>query len=152
MLLCPWDFPGKNTGVCCHFLLQGIFPTRDQTLIPLASPALAGGFFTTGTAWEAHDKTQVEPSQSCLQVLDWGISLVYLNIFITQPKWISSFHNSPQYSTYVLFGPSPLEPLTHFYDLLVFHRVSCNRNLLKLKAMCVSTRDYDIDINIDTEI
>ena len=18
----PWDFPGKNTGVCCHFLLQ----------------------------------------------------------------------------------------------------------------------------------
>ena len=21
--LCPWDFPGKNTGVGCHFLLQG---------------------------------------------------------------------------------------------------------------------------------
>ena len=26
-LLCPWDSPGKNTGVGCHFLLQGIFPT-----------------------------------------------------------------------------------------------------------------------------
>ena len=24
-LLCPWDFPGKNTGVGCHALLQGIF-------------------------------------------------------------------------------------------------------------------------------
>ena len=24
-LLCPRDFPGKNTGVGCHFLLQGIF-------------------------------------------------------------------------------------------------------------------------------
>ena len=24
--LCPWDFPGKNTGVGCHFLLQGIDP------------------------------------------------------------------------------------------------------------------------------
>ena len=23
-LLSPWDFPGKNTGVNCHFLLQGI--------------------------------------------------------------------------------------------------------------------------------
>ena len=23
-LLCPWDFPGKDTGVLCHFLLQGI--------------------------------------------------------------------------------------------------------------------------------
>ena len=26
-LLYPWDFPGKNTGVGCHFLLQGILPT-----------------------------------------------------------------------------------------------------------------------------
>ena len=26
-LLCPWDSPGKNTGVGCHALLQGIFPT-----------------------------------------------------------------------------------------------------------------------------
>ena len=28
-LLCPWDFPGKNTGVGCYFLLQGIFPTQE---------------------------------------------------------------------------------------------------------------------------
>ena len=27
-LLCLWNFPGKNTGVGCHFLLQGIFPTQ----------------------------------------------------------------------------------------------------------------------------
>ena len=27
-LLCPWDFPGKNSGVGCHFLLQGIFLTQ----------------------------------------------------------------------------------------------------------------------------
>ena len=26
-LLCPWNSPGKNTGVGCHSLLQGIFPT-----------------------------------------------------------------------------------------------------------------------------
>ena len=25
---CPWDSPDKNTGVGCHFLLQGIFPTQ----------------------------------------------------------------------------------------------------------------------------
>ena len=28
-LLCPWDFGCKNTGVGCHFLFQGIFPTRN---------------------------------------------------------------------------------------------------------------------------
>ena len=31
-VLCPWDFPGKNTGVGCHFLLQGIFPTQGSNL------------------------------------------------------------------------------------------------------------------------
>ena len=28
MLLCPWDSPGKNTGVGDHVLLQGIVPTE----------------------------------------------------------------------------------------------------------------------------
>ena len=31
-LLCPWDFPGKNTGVGCHFFLQGIFLTQGLNL------------------------------------------------------------------------------------------------------------------------
>ena len=31
-LLCSWDFPGKDTGVGCHFHLQGLF--LDQGLNP----------------------------------------------------------------------------------------------------------------------
>ena len=31
-LLCPWNSPGKNTGVGCHFLLQGIFTTQELNL------------------------------------------------------------------------------------------------------------------------
>ena len=31
-LLCPWDTPGKNTGVGCQALLQGIFPTQRSNL------------------------------------------------------------------------------------------------------------------------
>ena len=30
-LLCPWDFPGKNSGVGCHSLLQRIFPTQGSS-------------------------------------------------------------------------------------------------------------------------
>ena len=41
-LLCPWDFPDKNTWVGCQFLLQGIFP--DPGMEP-TSPALVGRFF-----------------------------------------------------------------------------------------------------------
>ena len=36
-LLCPRDSPGKNTGVGCHALLQGIFLPRDQTHISYVS-------------------------------------------------------------------------------------------------------------------
>ena len=28
--LCPWDSPGKNTGMSCQALLQGIFPTQGS--------------------------------------------------------------------------------------------------------------------------
>ena len=31
-LLCQWDFPGKNTGVGGHALLQGIFLTQGSNL------------------------------------------------------------------------------------------------------------------------
>ena len=31
-LLCPWDFPSKNTATGCHFLLQGIFPIQGSNL------------------------------------------------------------------------------------------------------------------------
>ena len=51
-LLCPWDSLGKNTGVGCHALLQGIFPTQglnpcllclllwQASSLPLAPPEL----------------------------------------------------------------------------------------------------------------
>ena len=42
----------KNSGVGCHAFLQGIFPTQGSKP-NLLSPALAGGFFTTSTTWEA---------------------------------------------------------------------------------------------------
>ena len=31
-LLCPWNSPGKNTGVGFHFLLQGIFLIQESNL------------------------------------------------------------------------------------------------------------------------
>ena len=48
MLLCPWDFPGKNTAVGCHFRLQGSLPDPGIKLVSLVSSALACGSFATG--------------------------------------------------------------------------------------------------------
>ena len=46
------DSSGKNTGVGCHALLQGIYLTQGSNP-HLMSPAGAGGFFTTSATWEA---------------------------------------------------------------------------------------------------
>ena len=46
-LLCPWDFPGKNTGVGCRSLLQGILVTlRRFPYIWLCCSLAALGIFS----------------------------------------------------------------------------------------------------------
>ena len=61
-LLCPWDSPGKNTGVGCHFLLQGNL--LDPGIEPRCA-TLTGGFFTVelpGKATKSYFKgTQNRP-------------------------------------------------------------------------------------------
>ena len=55
--LCPWDSTGKNTGVNCHALLQGIFLTQESNLRLLHLSALADGFFMTRATWKAQHST-----------------------------------------------------------------------------------------------
>ena len=60
-LLCPWNSPGKNTGVVCHSMLQGIFPTQGLNWVSW----IAGRFFTSWATWatdpytHAHTHTYV---------------------------------------------------------------------------------------------
>ena len=62
-LLSPWDFPGKNRGVICCFLLQGIFLTqglnphllyllhRQMDSLPLGSPMCKYQVLYLGSLW-----------------------------------------------------------------------------------------------------
>ena len=64
-LLCPWDFPGKNIRVGCHFLLWRIFPTQilnshllcllhwQASPSPLAAPGKPLSLCTTMETLEA---------------------------------------------------------------------------------------------------
>jgi len=72
-LLCPWDFPGRNTGVGCYFLLQGIFPTQgwNQCLLPLLNWQERHDFFTISATWEAqHAICCCSVAKSCLTLCD----------------------------------------------------------------------------------
>ena len=62
-LFYTWDFLGKNTGVGCHFLLQGIFPTQGSN----PSPALAGGFFTAKPPGKPIDLNKLASKQQAGQ-------------------------------------------------------------------------------------
>ena len=95
--LCPWDSPGKNTGVGCGALLQGIFPTPGVKPLFLKSPALAGVFvfLTTSTTWEAWVLSRFK-----LQIPHWNISFLYRYISKTcccqRPKRMGHHKRSSQ--------------------------------------------------------
>ena len=63
-LLCPWVFPGKNTGVDCHFLLQEIFLTQGlnpdlphcrQTLYCLSHQGSPTALLQLSFIWQVKD-------------------------------------------------------------------------------------------------
>ena len=62
-LFCPWDFPGKNTGVGCHFLLQGIFLTQGP------NPSLLH--------WQADFLPLVLPGKPTFQSVQFSCSGIY---------------------------------------------------------------------------
>ena len=55
---CPWGFSGKNTGVGCHFLFQGIFPTHLLHLLHWQALYLC-------TTWEALESSCIHSSFIC---------------------------------------------------------------------------------------
>ena len=53
MVLCPWNFPGKNTGVGCHFILQGML--ADASLPERCTIRYYGDQPVTGTQTVSFD-------------------------------------------------------------------------------------------------
>ena len=100
-LLCPWDSPGNNTGVGCHALLQGIFPTQGSNpcllhllhwqvgSLPLESPGKPGyhfisvlrSLYTFGIHTQTHTYTHTYTIRylSCKYFLSTVVCLFFLN-------------------------------------------------------------------------
>ena len=64
-LLCPWDFPGKNTGVGCFFLLHGIFPAQGSNTRHLIS-CTGQQILYHCTTWKACTPHLILPFESSL--------------------------------------------------------------------------------------
>ena len=57
----PWNFSGKNTGVGCHFLLQGIFPTQKSNSHVLHLLQVIYHSYHLGSPWGFMEENK-EPS------------------------------------------------------------------------------------------
>ena len=74
-LLCPWDSPGKNTGVGCHFLLQCMRVKSESEATQLC-PTLRDPMDCSPPGSSIHGIFQA-------RVLEWGaiaFSNLYLNV------------------------------------------------------------------------
>ena len=113
-ILCPWDFPGKNIGVGCHFLLQEIFPT--QGLNPGLPHCRHCRCFTTWATREVHHHsfTSVQFSHSVVanslrpheSQHTRGVHHQLLELTQTHVHWVSDAIQS----SHPLSSPSPPAP------------------------------------------
>ena len=63
-LLCPWDSPGKNTGVGCHFLLQ-CMKVKSESEVAQLCPTLSDPMDCSPPGFSVHGIFQA-------RVLQWG--------------------------------------------------------------------------------
>ena len=85
-LLCPWDSPGKNTGVGCHFLLQCLKAKRESEVAQLCL-TLSDPMDCSLPGSSIHGIFQA-------RVLEWGAIA-----FCSLSLWISIYLHSSLYTT-----------------------------------------------------
>ena len=105
----PWDFPGKNTGVSCHFLLQ-CMKVKSESEVTQSYPTLSDPMDWSPPGSSVHGIFQA-------RVLEWGaIALLrhrgfrYLQVFISVIKEIN-----PEYSLKGLMVKLKLQYCGHLF-------------------------------------
>ena len=147
-LFCPWDSPGKNTGVGCHFLLQcmkvesesevaqSCLTLRDPMDCSLPGSSIHGIFRATVLEWGAiafsHNTSTIKQTHFKYISVGFGKLVQLCN---PQSKY-RIFHYSRQFpcAPFQLFATLALGPrqlLIYFLSLQirsVFSRISSERN------------------------
>ena len=112
-LLCPWNSPGKNTGLGCHSLLQGIFPTQGLNLGLLHCRQILYHLSHQGSP-----STDSQTHKSILNKIDYFKTVVknhYTRFSITQVTQFSSncgYPGTPALQADSLLSEPPGKPTT----------------------------------------
>ena len=83
----PWDSPGKNTGVGCHFLLQ-CMKVKSESEVAQPCPTLSNPMDCSLTGSSVHGIFQT-------RVLEWGamviLNFLYSNYYVISFKWTLTY-------------------------------------------------------------
>ena len=83
-LPCPWDSPGKNTGVGCHFLLQ-CMKVKSEREVAQSCPTPSDPMDCSLPGSSVHGIFQA-------RVLEWGATAFsYTCTISSQMHWVNSF-------------------------------------------------------------
>ena len=120
----PWDSPGKNTGVGCHFLLQ-CMKVESESEVTQSCPTLSDPMDCSPPGSSIHGIFQA-------RVLEWdaiAFSIVSIHAltfnlsrhFLTQPVFVFSHHKS----SFSKGSFSPVKVSLHFHSpwFLQFPRI-----------------------------
>ena len=84
-LLCPWDSPGKNTGVGCHFLLQ-CMQVKSESEVAQSCPTLSDPMDCRLPGSSVHGIFQA-------RVLEWSAIATLLFFTVTYYSIVWIYHN-----------------------------------------------------------
>ena len=84
-LLSPWNFPGKNTGVVCHFILEGVFWAKDWTHVS-CTPCIGRWILYHCPTWEAQTANSTDLKTTKFEQLSSGHKDQKRSVFIPIPK------------------------------------------------------------------
>ena len=109
-LLCPWDSPGKNTGVGCHFLLQCMKVESEsevtQSCLTLSDPkdcslpgsSIHGIFQARVLEWGATAFSPEKPTQGHTAVCSRAklpVLVMSKLCFLSPPSRLREYHSHP---------------------------------------------------------
>ena len=107
-LPCPWDSPGKNTGVGCHFLLQ-CMKVKSESEVTQSCPTLSEPMDCSPPGSSIHGIFQarvLEWGAIAFSVYSLGIFQIYYMLYIVSPGliFLSSFIHCLHFSCLHVLG------------------------------------------------
>ena len=118
----PWDSPGKNTGVGCHFLLQ-CMKVKSESEVAQSCPTLSDPMNCSLPGSSVHGIFQA-------RVLEWG-AIAFSLVFCFYKHLFLEFKNSYWHHLASRIKSMPLKIKLPLWKLILWYESHMNRNMIE---------------------